>query len=73
MDREVASGIDRRVLSDEQVAERLSISPFTLRAWRRKGAGPRFLKMGRAVRYRSEDVDEFVQAVLVEPSARREV
>lgn len=32
---------------------RLGVSPFIVRAWRRKGQGPRFMKLGRAVRYRS--------------------
>ncbi|MEZ5420282.1 MAG: hypothetical protein R2708_23490 [Vicinamibacterales bacterium] len=34
-----------------------------------KGLGPRFLKSGRAVRYRPEDVDDYEQA-LVETHAR---
>ena len=61
---------DERVLSDTEVAERLGVSPFTVRAWRRKGHGPRFMKMGRAVRYRSEDVEAFKEMALVDPSGR---
>jgi hypothetical protein len=41
---------DKRVPSDTEVAARLGVSPFTVRAWRRKGQGPRFMKMRRAVR-----------------------
>ena len=48
-----------RVLSEVQVAERLGVSLFTVRAWRHRGMGPRFMKMGRAVRYRSRDVEAF--------------
>ena len=57
-----------------EVATRLGVSRFTLRAWRLKGHGPKFLKMGRAVRYRPEDVDEYERQALVEtqvPSDRR--
>jgi len=61
-----ASSSETRILTDVQVAERLGVSPFTVRSWRRKGVGPRFLKMGRAVRYRSQDVDEYERGVLVE-------
>jgi excisionase family DNA binding protein len=54
-----------RALNEGQVAERLGVSRFTVRAWRRKGLGPRFLKMGRMVRYRLEDVQEYERRVLV--------
>ena len=53
-------------LKDVEVAERLGVSRFTVRSWRLKGVGPRFLKMGRAVRYRSQDVDEYERQALVE-------
>ena len=49
----------RMTLTDVEVAMRLGVSRFTLRAWRLRGHGPKFLKMGRAVRYRPEDVDEW--------------
>lgn len=64
----------RMTLTDIEVATRLGVSRFTLRAWRLKGHGPKFLKMGRAVRYRPEDVDEYERQALVEtqvPSDRR--
>jgi excisionase family DNA binding protein len=54
-----------RALTERQVAERLGVSRFTVRAWRRKGLGPRFMKMGRVVRYRLEDVQEYERHVLV--------
>ncbi len=64
-----AESIDRRTLTDIQVAARLGVSRFTVRSWRLKGLGPRFLKMGRAVRYRPEDVDEYERQALVETQA----
>ena len=65
----VATG-ERRTLTDIEVAARLGVSRFTVRSWRLKGVGPRFLKMGRAVRYRPEDVREYEQQVLVNPASR---
>src|ERR671938_554925 len=64
--RSLASASEHRILTDIDVAERLGVSRFTVRSWRLKGVGPRFLKMGRAVRYRSEDVDEYERQALVE-------
>jgi excisionase family DNA binding protein len=63
------SSSETRILTDVQVAERLGVSRFTVRSWRLKGVGPRFLKMGRAVRYRSQDVDEYERQALVETQA----
>jgi excisionase family DNA binding protein len=60
---------DRRTLTDIEVAARLGVSRFTVRSWRLKGVGPRFMKMGRAVRYRPQDVDEFERQALVETQA----
>ena len=36
-----------RALREQEVAERLSLSIATLRAWRRRGQGPRFVRFGR--------------------------
>ncbi len=55
-----------RPLTDVEAAARLGVSRFTMRAWRLKGMGPRFLKMGRAVRYRPEDVEDFQRRTLVD-------
>jgi excisionase family DNA binding protein len=59
-----------RALSETEVAERLGVSPFTVRAWRHRGLGPRFMKMGRAVRYRPEDVDAYKETSLRDPVLR---
>ena len=61
---------DRGTLTDVEVAARLGVSRFTVRSWRLKGVGPRFMKMGRAVRYRPQDVDEYERQALVETQAQ---
>ena len=53
-------------LTERQVAEQLGLSVATLRAWRHRGKGPRFLRRGRSVRYLPSDVDEFVRASAVD-------
>lgn len=42
--------------TDRDLAERLQVSLETVRYWRKKGTGPRAIKVGRAVRYRESDV-----------------
>lgn len=63
-----AIDITRRTtaLTERQVAEQLGLSVATLRAWRHRGKGPRFLRLGRSVRYLPADVDEFVRASAVD-------
>lgn len=45
------------LLTEEVVAARLSISVKTLRNWRWQGRGPRFLRLGRAVRYSPAEIE----------------
>ena len=48
------------LLNEKQVAELLCCTKSALRRWRREGRGPRFVKIGRLVRYRQEDVEDFI-------------
>lgn len=34
----------------------------TMEGWRVQGVGPRFIKLGRLVRYRVEDLDAYLEA-----------
>jgi predicted DNA-binding transcriptional regulator AlpA len=54
-----------RALTEHEVATRLNLSVATLRAWRSRRKGPRFVRFGRAVRYLPADVERFVQASVV--------
>lgn len=47
-------------LTTTQAASYLSVQPGTLEQWRWNGRGPRFVKMGRTVRYRQTDLDDFM-------------
>jgi excisionase family DNA binding protein len=69
--RATRTGRDRapdsgRALTEREVAELLGLSVATLRAWRHRGKGPRFLRLGRSVRYLPADVDEFVRESAVD-------
>ena len=47
---------DAPLLTEAQVADYLSLSMRTLQAWRVRGSGPKFCRLGRAVRYRLADL-----------------
>ena len=54
-------GLDRLLLPGE-LAELFQVEVKTLEAWRSRGLGPRFVKLGgREVRYRPRDVLEWLE------------
>jgi excisionase family DNA binding protein len=50
------------LLTEQGVAKLLQVTVKTLQAWRVRGGGPPFVKVGRCVRYRLEDVEAYVAA-----------
>ncbi len=50
------------LLDEHQLAGLFRCSTRTLQAWRERGTGPRWLKIGGLVRYRPEAVLGFLQA-----------
>ena len=51
-----------KLLTEEQVAEQLSITTNTLRKWRWLGKGPAFIKIGAAVRYEADTLATFIRS-----------
>jgi excisionase family DNA binding protein len=51
-------------LRTEDAAQYLNVKKVTLEAWRCRGGGPVFLKMGKAVRYRQSDLETFIESRL---------
>lgn len=50
------------LLSENDSAQMLGCKPATLRKWRCIGGGPRFIKVGRTVRYDPHDLAAFIAA-----------
>jgi predicted DNA-binding transcriptional regulator AlpA len=48
--------------NENQAAEFLGISVRTMQSWRVKGGGPRYCKIGRAVRYQRSELVSFQKA-----------
>jgi len=53
------------VFTTRQAAQYLGLSISTLNKWRCYGFGPKYLKLGRAVRYRLEELDRYLEARLL--------
>ena len=50
----------RTVMNVKQAAEYLGLAVSTLNKWRCHGGGPVYIKLGRAVRYRQEDLESYM-------------
>jgi predicted DNA-binding transcriptional regulator AlpA len=51
----------QRYATDTDIARIYSISVKTLRKWRLFGRGPRYYRLGRAVRYDISEVDQYIR------------
>ena len=52
-----------------EVAAKLQLSKATLNRWRVTGEGPKFLKLGGAIRYRETDVNDWLEGHLVDSTS----
>lgn len=53
---------DGELLTQQETAALLKVSVSTLKRWRTVGTGPRYLRVGRAVRYRRSDVEAWLRS-----------
>lgn len=52
----------RRLETEREAAAYLNVSTRTLQAWRVRGGGPEYVKLGNAVRYDREALDRYISA-----------
>jgi len=50
-------------LTEKDVAEQIKVSLASLRRWRLLQRGPRFIKVGALVRYRAEDLEQWLETL----------
>ena len=62
---------DRRVLNENELAQRWGVSPKTLQRWRSEGRGPRYLKLSKRFSYPLEAILDFEYSALHESTAER--
>ena len=51
-----------QMLTEKQVSHRLNVSQAALRKWRWEGSGPGYLRLGKCIRYRKEDLDKWLES-----------
>ncbi len=52
----------QKLMTENEVADITGFKITTLRQWRYNGDGPRFIKIGRSVRYLYTDVEAWINA-----------
>ena len=50
------------LIDSVQLAQYLGAKTATVEGWRLKGIGPRYIKVGSLVRYRTEDVEKWLKS-----------
>ncbi len=60
--------MNEQLLSVKQLAERWSLTPHTLMAWRKKNKGPPFMRIGQKIFYKLADVELFEDNNISKPS-----
>jgi DNA-binding transcriptional MerR regulator len=60
---------DEPLLDETPAAEQLGLPPRTLRTWRSRGKGPPFVRLGKRVKYRPQDLRAFVEQRLERPGS----
>jgi hypothetical protein len=59
------------LLTVDQAASRIGVSPWTMRKWRLTGRGPKFVRLGGPrgpVRYRTLDLEQYIVDSLNAPT-----
>ncbi len=64
---------ERRVLSENELAQRWGVSPKTLQRWRSEGRGPHYLKLSKRVTYPLETITEYEHCALHVSTSERVV
>lgn len=61
----------KKLLTPQQFADRVGISVNTANCWRNLKRGPRFIKIGKSVRYSEEDIMEWLEQQTREGTSRQ--
>jgi len=59
-----------RKLTEQEAAQIVGVTVHALRAWRWRKQGPKYLKLGSAVRYQMRDLNAYLEKHTVDPEAK---
>jgi hypothetical protein len=59
--------LDEELLGEDQAAKALHVQKQTMSAWRQRGQGPAFVRIGKLIKYRPSDLRAYVASRVVRP------
>ena len=59
-----------RLVDETEAADILTVKKQTMSVWRLRGCGPRFVKIGKCVRYRLSDLHAYIDCRTVSNTAQ---
>lgn len=65
-------GRDEVLISTATLARRWDFSVRTLEGWRRRGVGPKYIRVGSLIRYSLSEVESYEQSESMHPSEATE-
>jgi excisionase family DNA binding protein len=68
----MSTNVPEPLITEGEAAAILRVSLTSLRRWRREGRGPVYRKLGRTVRYRPQDLADFVGSALCRETGWRQ-
>jgi predicted DNA-binding transcriptional regulator AlpA len=63
--------VDQKLLNESEVSELLGVSVHAVRTWRLQKKPPQFLKIGRRVLYRPQDINNFIETCVQDFSEKK--
>lgn len=66
------NSVENALITEAAAADYLGISIRTIQAWRVRGGGPSYVKMGKSVRYRPSDIQSWIEAHLASSTSEVE-
>ena len=68
---DIPSILLRRLLTPRKAAGTMGVAEQTLAQWRSQGVGPKYIRVGRLIRYSAEDIAAFLKSRTVRPKPPR--
>ena len=62
--------LGEQLVSESEAAAALHVKKQTLTAWRNRGQGPAFVRVGKLIFYKPSHLREYIDSRIVRPGAR---
>ncbi len=60
------------LMNEDQAAQVLTVGTKTLQSWRVRGVGPRFVRIGRLVRYTEAELAKYIEEQTRQSTSERD-